>query len=117
MSRVLHVATAAVVKVSLGANGGNRVARFVQRGDLLPEGLDAEQLTRLEQRGLIEALPSDEDLAEVLEEERLAQEAEAKAQFDQAVDIAAAKLVAERDAAAAKAAAVPSTPVTKPGTK
>lgn len=114
MSAVLHVATAAVVKVSLGANGGNRVARFVQRGDLLPEGLDAEQLARLEQRGLIEAVPDAEDFAEVLEAERVAQEAEAKAQFDKAVDAAAVKLVAERDAAAAKAATAQTAPATKP---
>jgi hypothetical protein len=49
----LHIVTAAFAKVSLGGNGGNRVARFVQRGDLVPEGVDSEQLERLTARGLI----------------------------------------------------------------
>ena len=53
MSEPIHVVTAAVVKVSIGANGGNRVARFVQRGDLVPAGVDAEQIDRLIARGLI----------------------------------------------------------------
>lgn len=56
MTAAIYVATASVVKVSLGASGGNRVARFIQRGDILPEGLDVEQLERLTARGLIAAV-------------------------------------------------------------
>ena len=49
-----HVATAAVVKVSIGSPSGNRVAAFIQRGDVVPEGVAEEQLKRLIDRGLIE---------------------------------------------------------------
>lgn len=58
-----HIATAAVVKVSIGSPSGNSVAQFVRRGDLLPEGLDEAQLERLVERRLIEAV------AEVVEVE------------------------------------------------
>ena len=63
MTADLHVVTAAVVKVSIGANGGNRVARFVQRGDLVPAGIDAEQIERLVARGLIAEQPAEEEAA------------------------------------------------------
>lgn len=49
----LHIATAAVVKVSIGSPSGNSVASFVRRGDLLPDGVDEAQLKRLTERGFI----------------------------------------------------------------
>lgn len=49
----LHTASAAVVKVSIGSPSGNRVAVLVRRGDVIPAGVDAEQLKRLSDRGLI----------------------------------------------------------------
>jgi hypothetical protein len=49
-----HIATAAVVKVSIGSLSGNRVAAFIQRGGVVPEGVAEEQLKRLVDRGLIE---------------------------------------------------------------
>lgn len=52
----LHIATAAVVKVSIGSPSGNSVASFVRRGDILPEGVDEAQLERLAERGLIAEL-------------------------------------------------------------
>lgn len=48
-----HIATAAVVKVSIGSPSGNSVAQFVRRGDLLPEGLDEAQLERLVKQGFV----------------------------------------------------------------
>ena len=62
MTAALHVVKAAVIKVSIGANGGNRVARFVQRGDLVPAGIDAEQIARLLARGLIDVQPAEEEV-------------------------------------------------------
>ena len=55
----LHIATAAVVKVSIGSASGNRVARFITRGDIVPEGVAKEQLERLVSRGLIAPLEAD----------------------------------------------------------
>jgi hypothetical protein len=52
----LHIATAAVVKVSIGSPTGNRVAQFVQRGGIVPDGVAEDQLERLIARGLIEVL-------------------------------------------------------------
>lgn len=49
-----YIALTAVVKVSVGSARGNRVAHVVRRGDVLPEGVEKEQLDRLEARGLIE---------------------------------------------------------------
>ncbi|NLP82593.1 hypothetical protein HF576_01905 [Microbacterium sp. CFH 90308] len=51
-----HVATAAVVKVSIGSPSGNSVAQFVRRGDILPEGVDKEQIKRLTKQGFIAVL-------------------------------------------------------------
>lgn len=48
-----HIATAAVVKISIGSPGGNRVAQFIQRGGIIPSNLDEEQVERLVARGLI----------------------------------------------------------------
>lgn len=57
----LHVATAAVVKVSIGSTSGNRVALLVYRGDLIPEAADTEQVDRLLERGLIAAVEVDDE--------------------------------------------------------
>jgi hypothetical protein len=97
MSPTLYVAAAAVVKVSLGAVGGNRVARFVLRGDVVPDGIDPEQLERLEARGLIEALPSIEDITAAAEAEAAATAAAEQAAFDAAVSEAAKELVLARE--------------------
>lgn len=51
-----HIVSAAAVKVSIGAAGGNRVAAILRRGDVVPGGVAAEQLDRLVDRGLIEAV-------------------------------------------------------------
>ncbi|WP_396645438.1 hypothetical protein [Microbacterium sp.] len=48
-----HIVTAAVVKVSIGSPSGNSVAQFVRRDDLVPAGVDEEQLERLVRQGFI----------------------------------------------------------------
>ncbi|UPL13018.1 hypothetical protein [Microbacterium galbinum] len=55
-----HIATAAVVKVSIGSVTGNRVAQLITRGDLVPDGVAEEQLEHLVSRGLIEAVEAGE---------------------------------------------------------
>lgn len=126
-----HIVTAAAVKVSIGGAGGNRVAQFLRRGDIVPAGVVEEQLERLLERDLIAALPDPEEilaveLAEQAERDRIAQEA-----FDSKVAAAAEQLVADRDrqqaadaAAADKAAQVaaansqpPATPAKAPAAK
>ncbi|WEK60508.1 MAG: hypothetical protein P0Y60_14500 [Candidatus Microbacterium colombiense] len=62
-----HIATAGFVKVSIGSPSGNRVAQLIQRGGVIPGGVDEEQLDRLVGRGLVEAI----DVEEVEEEEEL----------------------------------------------
>jgi len=49
--------TAPVVKVSIGSLDGNRVARILRAGAIVPEGVAEESLDLLAARGLIEALP------------------------------------------------------------
>lgn len=58
-----HIVAAAAAKVSIGAAGGNRVAVILRRGDVVPAGVADEQLERLIDRGLIEAVDV-EDAAE-----------------------------------------------------
>mgnify|MGYP001250666335 CR=1 FL=1 len=55
-----HIATAAVVKVSIGSSTGNSVAQFVRRGDIVPEGVDEAQIKRLEKQGFIAVLDEPE---------------------------------------------------------
>lgn len=65
-----HIATAAFVKVSIGSPSGNRVAQLIQRGGVIPGGVDEQQLERLVDRGLIEAVDV-EDADETEEQEDL----------------------------------------------
>lgn len=48
-----HIVKSKVVKVSIGGARGNRVARVLFEGDVVPEGVADEQLSRLIDRGLI----------------------------------------------------------------
>lgn len=57
-----HIVTASAVKVSIGAAGGNRVASLLRRGDVLPEGVDEDQLKRLTARKLIEKVKGEVEL-------------------------------------------------------
>ncbi|MGC0270805.1 hypothetical protein ACPROK_14690 [Glutamicibacter soli] len=50
----LYKAKASVVKVAVGSPSGNRVARIVRAGGIIPEGVDEEQLKHLVSRKLIE---------------------------------------------------------------
>ncbi|MEX8058737.1 hypothetical protein [Microbacterium sp. 16-032] len=60
-----HIAKARVVKVAVGASSGNRVARILFAGDIVPDGVAEDQIERLLERGLIEAVESgDEEVDE-----------------------------------------------------
>lgn len=52
----IYKVTANVVKVSLGASTGNRVAHFARQGEVLPDGVVPEQLKSLLERKLIEEI-------------------------------------------------------------
>lgn len=51
-----------VVKATVGAAGGNRVARVLFEGDPVPEGVDDEQIKRLLERGLIAKADSSDEM-------------------------------------------------------
>ncbi|QAY16062.1 hypothetical protein SEA_ELESAR_10 [Arthrobacter phage Elesar] len=93
-----YKATAAAVKVSVGPADGNRVARIIRRDGIIPDGVETEQLKRLEKLGLIEKVAEEADSTEVEAAAKTAAEADAKA-------AAEAKAKADAEAAAKKAAA------------
>lgn len=74
-----YKATAAAVKVSVGPADGNRVARIIRRGGIIPEGVEPEQLKRLAELGLIEKVAEETSAADVEAEAKAAAEAEAEA--------------------------------------
>lgn len=90
-------AKALVVKVSLGPANGNRVARIIKQGGIIPEGVEKDQLTRLEELGLIEKVPAEPDESKQSSSDS-DPEAEAKAAAE-----AEAKAAAEAEAKAAAA--------------
>jgi hypothetical protein len=97
----IYVAKAAVVKVAVGPASGNRVARIIKRGGVIPEGVDNAKLVQLERLGLIELLPdtaADEAAAEAAV--TAAAEAEAAAVAKAAADAEAAAALAKSKAAA-----------------
>ncbi len=97
-------AKALVVKVSVGPSEGNRVARIIKQGGIIPEGVEKDQLARLEKLNLIEKV----DVAAEAEAETKAKAAaEAEAEAKAAAD---AKAAAEAEAKAKAAAAAKTTP-------
>lgn len=90
----LYVVSAAVVKVAVGPANGNRVARIIKRGGIVPEGVDQAKLDQLEDLGLIEALADPEETAaaeaEVAADAKAAADAEAKAEAEAKAKAAAA---------------------------
>ena len=99
-----YLVTAAVVKVSVGPADGNRIARMIPRGHLIPEGVDPSLLKKLEERKLIEkaADPAPDAAALAAAEKAAADKAAAE---KAAADKAAAEKAAADKAAAEKAAA------------
>ncbi|WP_455833740.1 hypothetical protein [Pseudarthrobacter siccitolerans] len=93
-----YKATANVVKVSIGPAAGNRVARIITRGSVIPEGVEQEQLDRLTKLKLIEKVTVTDEPTEEEKAAAAAAEAEAKA-------AAEAKAKADADAKAKAAAA------------
>lgn len=99
-----HIVTAAFVKVSIGSPSGNRVAALLRRGDVVPAGVVEEQIDRLVDRGLIEAVDvsEGEDAVDVPEgepsEEWTGKQLDAYAAA-KGVDLGSAKNKAEKVAA------------------
>ncbi|MGD9607397.1 MAG: hypothetical protein AB7V10_07945 [Leucobacter sp.] len=67
MSERLYIAAATVVKVSVGPATGHRIAQIVRRGDVLPQGVDQELLDKLEKRGLITLVETEDEAVEIPE--------------------------------------------------
>jgi hypothetical protein len=99
-----HMVTGTVVKVSVGTATGNRIARILRHGDIVPEGVDDELLARLADRGLISELPSDAELLAQAVAEREAEQEAAQAEFDARVTEAAERILADRAPEIAEAA-------------
>ncbi|MDF2917716.1 MAG: hypothetical protein K0S70_1933 [Microbacterium sp.] len=96
----LHIATATVVKVSIGGPGSNSVAVFVRRGELVPQGVSEEQLERLVKQGFIEEY----ELPEVEPEPVAFSQDDVDAAVKAATDAQSAALAqAKADAVAARA--------------
>lgn len=90
-----YVAKANVVKVSIGPADGNRVARIIRLGGVIPEGVDREALKSLEKRGLIERVtPAIAQAGDEAEDAQTATVAEAAAKV--AADAEAAKVAAAK---------------------
>lgn len=98
-----HIATAAVVKVSIGSPSGNSVAVFVQRGGLVPEGVPEEQLERLVRQGFIEEIEAEE--GEATEPESFSKD-DVDAAVKSAVDAKDAELAEARKALEAEKAEI-----------
>ncbi|PPF64545.1 hypothetical protein C5E11_03900 [Clavibacter michiganensis] len=75
-----------------GAQGGEV---YLRRGRVLPDSVTRAEVKRLLDLDLIEEVESYEDIAEQLELQRLEAEAQAEAAFDERVQAAAQKIVAE----------------------
>jgi len=105
----IYKAKSAVVKVSIGPAEGNRVARIVRQGSVIPAGVDAAKIEQLVELGHIEKIEIGEDgtaqdevAAAAAAEAATKLAADAKAKAD-----AEAKAKADADAKAAAAAKTP----------
>lgn len=109
MTATIHKVTTAVVKVSIGDVTGNRVARFVYRDGIVPEGVSKDQLDRLAARGLIEPVkvPTTEELEAQAAADATASQAELEARIEEQVTARVEQLEQQRaaDAAASERAA------------
>lgn len=99
----VYVAKANVVKVSIGALDGNRVARIIRRGGVIPEGVNEASLKDLAKRGLIAPVKPAVSPAATAQAQAEA-DAAAKAQADAAAESAAAAKAEAAATAKAKAA-------------
>lgn len=100
----LYQAKAPVVKVSVGSASGNRVARIIRAGDVVPAGVNEEALAALVKRGLIVKVAHQQSAAAKAKADADAKaktDAEAKAKLE-AEATAKAKADADAKAAAAK---------------
>jgi len=116
-TKATYKVTAPVVKVAVGPADGNRIARFIDRGGIIPDGVDQGLLDQLVKLGRIEQVK--EEAPNDTAEEDAARAAAAHAAADAKADEdakAAAKAKADADAKAAaeaKAASSAKTTATK----
>lgn len=113
-----HIVTSKVVKVSVGGSTGNRVARVLFTGDVVPEGVADEQLARLIDRGLIAVVveeqeqPTEVSLPEGAPTEKWTAPQLKKYAADNGIDLGEAKK--KDDVWTVIAAAIAQTPATPP---
>lgn len=101
-----YAAKSRVVKVAVGSANGNRVARILFAGDIVPDGVDEEQIERLVKRGLIEKVETGEvELPEGDPTEKWSGPQLKRYATDNGIDIGAAKNKTEVLAAIAAHAA------------
>ena len=91
------VVVSKVVKVTIGAAGGHKIAQILTAGAVVPEGVSEASLAHLIDLGFVAEL--DEPEVESEEDRIVREAAEYQATFDEAVRVAAEKLVAEMPAA------------------
>ncbi|TDU27096.1 hypothetical protein [Arthrobacter sp. JUb115] len=121
----IYKAKARVVKVSIGSPDGNRVARIVPEGSIIPQGVHEGQIKHLLARKLIELVEGTEEPApETTEAERLQEQLDKAVKEVEAAEAKAKAAEAKASDAEAKAADAESelaqlkTPPAKaPGTK
>lgn len=98
----LYQVKALVAKVAIGPATGNRIARILKQGDIIPEGVDQAKLEALEKLGMITALQDPAEEAQALAD------ADAKAaaaeETKRKANESRAKTAAEKKAAEKKAA-------------
>ena len=82
-------AKAVVVKVSVGPATGNRVARIIKQGGIIPEGVETEQIKRLVSLDLIEKVTDAASETDSTDADTAKAEAEAKAAADETAKTAA----------------------------
>ena len=116
----IYKAKAAVVKVAVGPATGNRIARIIRQGSVIPDGVDPAKLEQLVELGHIEKIEIGEDgtaqdeVAAAAAAEAAAKLAEdAKAKADEEAKVKAAAAAKEKADADAKAAAAAKTPAAK----
>lgn len=99
-----YIVKSGVVKVSIGASSGHRVAHIARQGDMLPEGADETQVKRLLERGRIEVLAEPEGAPEGEPSEKWTKDQLEAYAAEKQVDISSAKNKADIVAAIEAAA-------------
>jgi hypothetical protein len=67
----IHIAAGRFVKVAVGSIDGNRVARILRKGEPVPDGVDADLLDNLVERGLLTAVEIADPVVDELDDRDL----------------------------------------------